>query len=166
MAWVNAGADGGFDIGWTFDDIIQRFSGPPSNVPEVLPEGSPELGQDIMPPGSHPEDVCEAAEIAEERRCQVRTDMRLPIEARGSAGKRLQMTLTDISAEGMRTASEGLEVLYLRRNKATQKLVFDISVQAHLAWINSGPDGGVTTGWRFDRAEGDPSAGESGEPSG
>ena len=149
VAWVNGGADGGFEIGWTFDDIIQQFSHPPSGNQKIHREGSADLGQETLSPDSPPENACDATEIADERRTQVRMGMQLPIEARGSGGKRLKMTLTDISARGMRTSSEGLEVLYLRRSKATQKLVFDISVEAHLAWINSGPDGNMTTGWRF-----------------
>ena len=132
LAWLHSTRVGnGFAIGWTFDDIIERYI---DAIARPCAEATKRNGL-----GGEGDNRREGKRIA----------LNLPVLARGQKGKRLKMRLVNVSATGMQTFSEGIDVLRMRKSSPEERVVFDIHVEVRLAWMKpQGPDS-YSFGWEF-----------------
>lgn len=146
LAWLHAERFGnGFVIGWKFDDIIDHYVHAMNTSAE---NGHTPISGATTQPTTTP-----AQE--QDRRNSRRIAVDLDVLARGPNHKRLGMKLVNISAEGMQTYSDGMDVLRFRKSAPTQRVVFDIPIEARFRWMEPREDGTCVVGWEWEGRDDD-----------
>ena len=120
LAWVQNSSTGDFLTGWEFD----RGEGPSTRKAET--------------------------DAAEEKRRHARLEINLPIEAQVGEGNFQEMDVVDISPSGMQLRVKEIDPVEGGADARHMRMVFDIRIEARLAWVQTGNKDEFLTGWEFD----------------
>ena len=90
-----------------------------------------------------------------ELRSYERVRLDLPIQGRIGDGQHLDLEIVDMSATGMQIRTETFDVLKDGFDSQHNQAMFEIRIQARLAWARPDDDGTFVTGWEFNRDDGE-----------
>ena len=89
-------------------------------------------------------------DAAEEKRRHARLEINLPIEAQVGEGNFQEMDVVDISPSGMQLRVKEIDPVEGGADARHMRMVFDIRIEARLAWVQTGNKDEFLTGWEFD----------------